>query len=52
MPLYFLAFLVSTAFVVAAGVVLTRSADSIAQATGLNRAWIGAMLFSRRHIAA
>jgi cation:H+ antiporter len=46
MLLYVLAFLASAAVVVAAGIALTRSADAIAEATGLGRAWIGAVLLA------
>jgi cation:H+ antiporter len=46
MLLYVLVFLASAAVVVAAGTVLTRTADAIAQATGLGRAWIGAALLA------
>lgn len=41
-----IAFLVSAAAVVTAGAVLTRAADAIAEATGLGRAWIGAVLLA------
>lgn len=43
---YVLAFLASAAIVVAAGVALTRTADAIAEASGLGRAWIGAVLLA------
>ncbi len=43
---YALAFLASAAAVVVAGVILTRSADAIAEATGLSGAWIGAVLLA------
>lgn len=43
---YVFAFLASAAIVVAASVALTRAADAIAEATGLGRAWIGAVLLA------
>ena len=43
---YALIFLASAAVVSVAGAVLTRSADGIAEATGLGRAWIGAILLA------
>jgi cation:H+ antiporter len=43
---YVLAFLSSVAAVAAAGTVLTRSADNIAETTGIGRAWIGAVLLA------
>ncbi|HVB80184.1 MAG TPA: hypothetical protein VNE82_09625 [Candidatus Binataceae bacterium] len=43
---YVLVFLASAAIVVAAGAVMTRAADAIAEATGLGRAWIGAVLLA------
>ena len=43
---YIFAFLASAAIVVAAGAALTRAADTIAEATGLGRAWIGAVLLA------
>jgi cation:H+ antiporter len=43
---YTLAFIASAAVVVAAGAVLTRCADVIADRTGLGRAWIGAVLLA------
>lgn len=43
---YVFAFLASAAIVVAAGTALTRAADAIAEATGLGRAWIGAVLLA------
>jgi cation:H+ antiporter len=43
---YVLAFIASAAVVVVAGTILTRSADAIAEATGLGRAWIGSILLA------
>jgi cation:H+ antiporter len=43
---YVLAFLASAAILIAAGVALTRTADAIAEASGLGRAWIGAVLLA------
>jgi cation:H+ antiporter len=46
MFLYLSAFLASAAIVVAAGSVLTGSADTIAERTGLGRVWVGAVLLA------
>ena len=43
---YVSAFIASAAIMLVAGAVLTRTADSIADATGLGRAWIGAVLLA------
>lgn len=46
MFLYILAFLAGAVVVAAAGTFLTRSADTIADATGLGRAWVGSVLLA------
>jgi cation:H+ antiporter len=43
---YILAFIASALIVVAAGVALTRAADAIGEASGIGRAWIGAVLLA------
>lgn len=44
--IYVATFLVSGALVVLAGIALARHADTVAQATGLGRLWVGAVLLA------